>query len=282
MDGKQPEKREQLIRDGYCTFEGVVDEATIARLNEMSEWTIAQEVPEHFERRRSQGCIISYAKYPHPAFTEIIADPRALAVLSELGFAHPRVWSGYLISKPPGGPPLFWHQDGPLWGHPIAYTDRPQLYFLMWYLVDTSRENGCLRLIPGSHLKRHPMHDVHTRGDESVSRAADLAHPAFSRAEGEVDVPVKAGDLVIGDSRLLHSAHANSSDRSRTVLTIWYWPDFDDLPEECKAYIAAGMESPEWSTWIEQNRATADFLIPRYHGDVQPLVRISEPGPELK
>ena len=34
MHAVQAEKREQLIRDGYCVFERVVDAATIAALNE--------------------------------------------------------------------------------------------------------------------------------------------------------------------------------------------------------------------------------------------------------
>ena len=29
----------------------------------------------------------------------------------------------------------------------------------MYYLVDTTPENGCLRVLAGSHLKRHPVHD---------------------------------------------------------------------------------------------------------------------------
>jgi len=36
-----PAKREQLIRDGFCVFEQVLDPETVARLNAMSEWTIA-------------------------------------------------------------------------------------------------------------------------------------------------------------------------------------------------------------------------------------------------
>ena len=75
------EKRRQLFRDGFCKFEGVVDRETIAKLTAMSDWMIAQEVPEHFALRRSQGCIIVYYKYPHPAFAEIIADARAVAIL---------------------------------------------------------------------------------------------------------------------------------------------------------------------------------------------------------
>ena len=33
---------------------------------------------------------------------------------------------------------------------------------------------------------------------------------------------VKAGDLIIGDSRLYHAARANASDVRRTCLTMWY------------------------------------------------------------
>jgi ectoine hydroxylase-related dioxygenase (phytanoyl-CoA dioxygenase family) len=45
-----------------------------------------------------------------------------------------------------------------------------------------------------------------------------------------VDVEVKAGDLVLGDARLLHAAHANNSDRRRTLITMWWvvWPVLDD------------------------------------------------------
>ena len=85
-----------------------------------------------------------------------------------------------------------------LWDHPISYTDRPQQYFLMYYLVDTNRDNGCLRVIPGSHRKRHPLHDLPRQAHQSdeVGTAANLEHPALQPAPGEADVPVHAGDVV--------------------------------------------------------------------------------------
>ena len=55
-----PAEREQLIRDGFCVFEQVLDPETVARLNAMSEWTIAQEDPAHFVENRARGCIIPY------------------------------------------------------------------------------------------------------------------------------------------------------------------------------------------------------------------------------
>ena len=170
-----------------------------------------------------------------------------------------------MISKPPHSPPLYWHQDGVLWNHPISYTNEPQQYFLMYYLVDTDLGNGCLRVIPGSHLKRHDLHDLGRQAhqDDDVLRATNMEHPALQPAAGEIDVPVAAGDVVIGDSRMLHSAHANQSDQRRTVLTIWYWPDYDDLPDEVKGLITDHMDkNAEWCSWIEQTRSVTGPLIP--------------------
>ena len=277
------DKREQLIREGYCIFENVLEPEMVAKLNAMSEWTIAQEDPAHFDQHRSQGCIIPYWRYPHPAYAELIVYPRAMAVLAELGFDHPKVWSGFVISKPPHAPPLFWHQDGVLWDHPISYTDQPQQYFLMYYLVDTNRGNGCLRVVPGSHLKRHALHDVRPSGDDGVARASNLDHAAFRHAEGEVDVPVKAGDVVIGDSRMMHSAHANRSDQRRTVLTIWYWPSYDELPDDVKQLISNHIaEREDWCRWVEQTRHVTGELIPLYDGEAEHLPWTTSPGESLQ
>jgi len=54
------EKREQLIDQGFCVFRHVLPTEMVTKLNQMSQWMIDQEEPEHFERNRSQGCIIAY------------------------------------------------------------------------------------------------------------------------------------------------------------------------------------------------------------------------------
>ena len=178
------EERQQLMSEGFCVFKDVLDPQTVANLNAMSEWTIAQEEPDHFEKHRAQGCILPYWKYSHPAFADLLIHPGALSALAELGFSNPKVWSGYVISKPPHSPPLYWHQDGVLWNHPISYTNKPQQYFLMYYLVDTDLGNGCLRVIPGSHLKRHALHDLGREAHQAdeITRATNLDHPALRKA----------------------------------------------------------------------------------------------------
>ena len=82
-----------------------------------------------------------------------------LAALAQLGFAQPKFGHGRIISKPPHSLPLFWHEDGRFGDDPVSYPWQPIQCFLMFYLNDTSAQNGCLRVIPGSHLKRHSLHD---------------------------------------------------------------------------------------------------------------------------
>lgn len=44
-----------------------------------------------------------------------------------------------------------------------------------------------------------------------------------------------AGDLLIGDARLLHAAHPNRSTERHTCLTLWHYPRYDEMSESSKA-----------------------------------------------
>ena len=56
----------------------------------------------------------------------------------------------------------------------------------------------------------------------------------------QVDVCVAAGDVVIGDSRILHSAHPNSTRERRTGLTLWFIAGWKDLSPAFQMYWAQG------------------------------------------
>ena len=59
-------------------------------------------------------------------------------------------------------------------------------------------ENGCLWLLPRSHRLRCDVHDaIGTGHDDTVRHQDPATSPAYQRHPDEVDVPVRAGDLVI-------------------------------------------------------------------------------------
>ena len=276
----ESEKYTQLITNGFCVFERVLQTTMLARVQAASNRVLDAQPAEHFAAQKSTGSMISV--YEDPFFAELVAYPPALNALAALGFPKPRWSSGFVISKPPGSPALFWHQDWACWDDPSSYTDTPQQLFLMYYLVDTDLHNGCLRVIKGSHRQRHPMHDaVSVAHTDELRSATDPDHPAYQPVAGEVIVPVQAGDVVIGDARLLHGAYGNQSDRSRTVITLWYHPTFDSAPESIQADVSQWPKG-QIESWPASAQDLIQALVPTYSGAVAPTEWNRTPGNALK
>ena len=270
---------DKLVQDGYCRLGGVLESDMLDRLCTVTDRLLDEQSEDQHAAQRSTGSMISVTD--DALFAELVAYPRALDALAQLGAVHPRWSSGFVISKPPDSPALFWHQDWWGWNDASSYTPMPQQLFLMYYLVDTLPHNGCLRLLRGSHLKRHQMHDtVPDAHTDELRRMVDPDHPAYQSIAEEVDVPVRAGDLVIGDSRVLHSAHANKSDARRTVITLWYHPFYDLLPEGLRAAIGRPRVPGNWSERAWQRVEDAG-LTAHYEGNCEPTEWNRIPGSQL-
>ncbi len=253
------DRKRQLIQQGYCLFDKVLDQPMLQRMTQACDCLLAANPPR--PRQRYPGSMLSI--FMDPALIELIQWPMALEALSALGYPRPRFLSGYVISKPPRGPALYWHQDWWGWHDPVSYTELPQQLFLMYYLVQTTRENGCLRIIPGSHRHRHTLHDAGVEAHSDKARYSNGDGPIHQAYEDEQDVPVMAGDLVVGDARLLHAAHANKSDQRRTCITLWYLPTFDQLPESLQVAIAEQYLENKPAEGDAQAWTAIDALVPR-------------------
>ena len=275
-----PETRmAELKQNGFCIIENVADERLLNRTRACVDKALAEVDPERLERTKSPGSLIDSNNYPELA--DLIGNPRALAELDRMGLKDIKFWKAVIISKPPGGPRLYWHQDCLMWQDPRAYSDRPPMIFLMYYLEDTTRHNGCLRLLPGTHRHRHLLHDLGEAHTREINRIDDPEDPRFRDYPGEVDVPVKAGDVVVGDARMFHSAHANLSDVKRTVITIWFHPFYSDLLEPTQSWIHNRMHD-QHANWPQDALAKIEPLIPDYRGAVEPMQQNRTPDERLR
>lgn len=270
-----------IFKDGCTIFPGFLSPQKLSDLKNVSKNILENLDEEHRERFKSNGSLCNFAD--HPEFADIISNPNTVSLLKAFGGKDPKWIAGYLISKPPGGPPLFWHQDWWGWDEELSYEDAPTQLFFMYYLVDTTIENGCLRVIPGSHRNWHELHELPPAHGENLATVKDPSNPAFSNHPDEVAIEVKAGDLVVGDARLLHSAYANKSGAERPLLTLWYTPDFSTLPETVQArYLSiynredldvdAGAQAPQTvDDWPADIKAKVERLCPDYKGGESPL-----------
>ncbi|MGI9332171.1 MAG: phytanoyl-CoA dioxygenase family protein [Gammaproteobacteria bacterium] len=272
--------RTSLVREGYCVARQVLDGYAMTDLAQWSRTVLNGVCAAHRSRNRSQGTLVNLSDYPE--FAGIIGHPALAALFESLDFGDPVFSSGYLISKPPHGPALFWHQDWWGWDDPMSYSDTIAQVFVMIYLTRTTQHNGCLRVIPGSHRQRHPLHDKPPAHAEALAKVAKPHDPIYASAAGEQAVPVEPGDVVIGDARLLHGAYDNRSEHERTLITLWYHPDFSNLPPGMQARIREvfyrrGVDTdPESSNamimedWPASQRQQIESLFPVRAADALP------------
>lgn len=139
-----------------------------------------------------------------PLFDRIACNDRLAGALSRL--IGPNI--EFLSAKPvfKSGRVTFaspWHQDFAYWGGATKYS--------VWIaLEDATPENGCLKVIPGSHTRvvdHSNIRDV----NGFANRILDDELEGYEVAS----VPLDTGDALVFHDCLLHSSYPNTSGRER-------------------------------------------------------------------
>jgi hypothetical protein len=71
---------------------------------------------------------------------------------------------------------------------------------------------------------------------------------------------------------LLHAAHENTTTDRRTLITLWYQPDFANLPERIQAQMVAKTQKIP-GEWPESAKNLLESLLPKYTGSAAPYDR---------
>ena len=109
-----------------------------------------------------------------------------------------------------------WHQDAAYYG-----LD-PQEEVTCWLgLTDADLENGCMRVIPGSHLAPDAEHEETYDAQNLLGRGQTIHGVDESKA---AYMPVKAGEFSIHHERTWHASSPNPSDRRRVGIAFFYIP----------------------------------------------------------
>jgi ectoine hydroxylase-related dioxygenase (phytanoyl-CoA dioxygenase family) len=232
------EKRHQLERDGFCVIDDILSGKFLQELREESERLMEDWVmPIDF---KYQGQHVTERGENNAIIQKLLDWAPSRQALEQIGYGDFADTGGIiLLTKDPGEPALYWHQDWMQWNDPISVSPWPQIIFLSYYLQDTSIENGCLKIIPGTHHQRIPLHDQLIPAHEQGARFIEEDHSVmFSDHPDQVDVCVKAGSLVLADARILHSAYRNQTDERRTLILAWHRRPFatpdhwqDEIPD---------------------------------------------------
>ena len=201
---------EHYRTDGYVIPDFRLDDAVLEDIRDM-HGRLLRKHPEY-----SDYCPASLAF--ETGFLNIARIPAILDKVEQLIGADFALWNSSFFAKPARvGTKTPWHQDGEYW--PI----RPLATCSVWIAVDAATtENGCLRVIPGSHRRRElGRHDFNGAG--GLSLPLELRADEFDENTAR-DIVLEAGQVSLHDIYLIHGSAPNRSDRPRRGMTLRYMP----------------------------------------------------------
>ena len=152
------------------------------------------------------------------AFLNYARIPEILDMVEQVLGGDFALWNSSFFAKPAlNGRATPWHQDGEYW--PI----RPVATCTVWIAIDDANtENGCLKLIPGSH-KREQLLAHETNPDPNLTLNQELLSSEFDESK-TVNLALEAGQISLHDVRLVHGSDANTSAYPRRGMTLRYMP----------------------------------------------------------
>jgi ectoine hydroxylase-related dioxygenase (phytanoyl-CoA dioxygenase family) len=132
-----------------------------------------------------------------------------------------RIWHDQIQYKPPKvGGSTDWHQDHPYW--PVI---QPADLISAWMALDDADvENGCMWMVPGSHLwgpYKQGTIDMDHESFEPTPERKLLPECAEIRT---VPCPVKKGHVMFHHCLTWHGSPNNDSDRGRPAIAVHYMP----------------------------------------------------------
>jgi ectoine hydroxylase-related dioxygenase (phytanoyl-CoA dioxygenase family) len=118
-------------------------------------------------------------------------------------------WDQSVYKQPCSAEPVLWHQD-----NGYTYVE-PQSYLTCWIAItDATPDNGCIAVMPGTHRRGTLAH-----------RSTPIGEECWGDWSTAVEVPVRAGSVVVFSSLTPHATRENVTDAVRKAYIVQYAPD---------------------------------------------------------
>ena len=146
---------------------------------------------------------------------EVTVDPRVLDGVESVLGPDILVWGTQWFPKFAHDKSyVSWHQDAAYWGlSPLNVTTA-------WIaLVPSTRENGCMRVVPGTHRGLLPQRETYAEAN-MLSRGQEIAVEVDESQA--VDFVLEPGEFSLHHIGIVHGSGPNTSDTSRIGLAVRY------------------------------------------------------------
>ena len=187
-----------LIDGGVPGFEGLEFEKT------------ADGQPVPFDERENHVRKLMYFTTVDVRLGALAKHPNLIGLCERLLGSKVRLTQDMALLKPPrGGREKPWHQDNAYFNH----TPLDGVIGTWTALDEATIENGCMHVIPGSHLLG-PQPHFHDRDCQLPDELIDV--------EADVVVPLKPGGVLFFHGLLYHGTPPNQSIAKRRAVQFHY------------------------------------------------------------
>src|ERR1700684_4245884 len=171
----------------------------------------------HSNESKDPGAVLFYALgawRTEPGCHDVLWSPAFLVPASQLLGGPVRFWHDQLFCKPAQhGGVVAWHQDYSYWTRTT-----PLAHLTCWIgLDDSTRENGCLNYVPGSH-KWPDLPKPALTGEMDAIR--DSLPDELKEKFEPVAIELKKGESSFHHARTMHGSGANDTPKPRRATVI--------------------------------------------------------------
>ncbi|HEX4077554.1 MAG TPA: phytanoyl-CoA dioxygenase family protein [Rhizomicrobium sp.] len=232
-------------RDGYLVPRFALRGDELTKLQAMTERLLANNPhitdgtigsPHLVNGKGSQNVVTE------SGWLDVARHPKILDMMEQVVGLDLVLWTSTMFHKAPEiGPATPWHRDG------VFYPIEPLATTTVWIAVyESTLENACLRVIPGSHRAQQVGHHVTGHWSERAGGGA-IAPEEIDEAQA-VDVELKPGQMVIFDIYTAHGSRPNIGRRPRAGYAVRFFPatsHYDHLASDEDYKVAGGVRNRE-------------------------------------
>ncbi|MDR6555367.1 phytanoyl-CoA dioxygenase family protein [Paenibacillus qinlingensis] len=230
----QPKDVDFYKENGYLLVKGVFNETEVVEMREAVESIIKRAALAKADRNDAwQGDYLPVEElkklvlkgfhdvhYHDSAFMRAVIHPNMVAVLRQIIGPNVQLHHSKMLVKPPENGAAFpMHQDYPYFPH-----EKHTMLAASVHLDRADEENGCLRVIPGSHLAGSLPH----------IGSHYLNHKEYPIHLG-TPCEAEAGDVLFFNYLTIHGSSSNKSSRTRRNVLFQY-REASDFPTTQEHY----------------------------------------------
>ena len=202
----------QYERDGYAVCKGLLPAADLEAMAGHIDDYVAEQSrtrrPEHLDKPH----------FDDARFLEFCGHAAILDAVEQIVGPNIVLFASQIICKAKGdGLAVPWHQDAVFW--PL---EPPEVTTLWLAIDDSTVENGCMRVVPGTH-SAGPLEHVEAESPQTKVLHRGLPPESVDESKA-VDIVLARGDCSFHAPFLTHGSAANTSSKRRCGYTMRFMP----------------------------------------------------------